>query len=258
MGVSEAAVSPWRPRARAGGRAALQHRSSPGAPHRLSAKPLERWPELLPHGAAAAGCRGHVWPRPRGREHASGMWRWVSSGPWPPLPPHAPVASPNVGAPGTATRCSGPRALAPRHLACDPKGAQSQPQALWFIDAAGGSPRPHVVCTSAPVGHTPPWRPWGTRAQLSAIGARSRAAWSASGVARRVPAVPCSQTAWPRGRRSGCMWRAARPMPPHSTRMRGSRLTCRASSAARGAGSICRLAVATWATPSNGAVDHGG
>jgi DDE superfamily endonuclease len=78
-------------------------------------------------------------------------------------PPHAPVASPNAGA------------LAPRHLACDPKGAQTQPQALWFVDAAGVEPRPRVVRTSAPVGHTPLWWPWGTRAQLSAIGARSRA-----------------------------------------------------------------------------------
>jgi hypothetical protein len=50
------------------------------------------------------------------------------------------VASPNAGAPGAATRRSGPGALAPRHLACDPKGAQTQPQALWFIDAAGRVP----------------------------------------------------------------------------------------------------------------------
>lgn len=65
MGVSEAAVSQWMKRAREGGLAALQNRSSPGAPRRLSAEQLTRLPELLQHGAEAYGFRGQVWTRAR-------------------------------------------------------------------------------------------------------------------------------------------------------------------------------------------------
>jgi transposase len=65
LGVSEAAVSQWRKRARAQGPAALQHRSPPGLARRWSADQLARLPELLHRGAEAYGFRGQVWTRAR-------------------------------------------------------------------------------------------------------------------------------------------------------------------------------------------------
>jgi transposase len=65
MGVSEAAVSQWMKRAHAQGPAALQHRSPPGVPCRLSAGPLASLPELLHRGAEAYGFRGQVGTRAR-------------------------------------------------------------------------------------------------------------------------------------------------------------------------------------------------
>jgi transposase len=64
-GVSEAAVSQWMRRAREQGPSALQHRSPPGVPRRLSADQLARLPALLHRGAEAHGFRGHVWTRAR-------------------------------------------------------------------------------------------------------------------------------------------------------------------------------------------------
>jgi transposase len=65
MGVSEAAVSQWMKRARARGPAALQHRSPPGVPRRLSAGPLASLPARLHRGAEADGFRGPLWTRAR-------------------------------------------------------------------------------------------------------------------------------------------------------------------------------------------------
>ena len=61
MGVSEAAVSQWMRRARAGGSEAPRHRPPPGALRRLSADQLARLPTLLHRGAEADGFRGQVW-----------------------------------------------------------------------------------------------------------------------------------------------------------------------------------------------------
>lgn len=65
LGVSEAAVSQWMPRARLGGPRALRHRPSPGARRRLSADQLAQLPVLLPRGPAADGFRGALWTRKR-------------------------------------------------------------------------------------------------------------------------------------------------------------------------------------------------
>jgi transposase len=65
LGVSEAAVSQWLKRARAGGPEALRHRAPPGAPRRLSAEQLAQLPALLQRGAEAYGFRGQVWTRAR-------------------------------------------------------------------------------------------------------------------------------------------------------------------------------------------------
>jgi transposase len=65
MGVSEARVSQWMTRARAHGPAALQHRSPPGVPRRLSADQLASLPELLQRGAEAYGFCGQLWTRVR-------------------------------------------------------------------------------------------------------------------------------------------------------------------------------------------------
>ena len=65
LGVSEAAVSQWLKRARAGGLEALRHRPSPGAPRRLSAEQLAQLPALLQRGAEAYGFRGQAWTRAR-------------------------------------------------------------------------------------------------------------------------------------------------------------------------------------------------
>jgi transposase len=77
MGVSEAAASQWMKRAREQGSAALQHRSPPGVPRRLSADQLARWPALWPRGAEAYGFCGQVWTRARvavGIHLECGVW----------------------------------------------------------------------------------------------------------------------------------------------------------------------------------------
>ena len=53
------------------------------------------------------------------------------------------------------------------------KGAQAQPQRIFFIDESGFYPLPSVVRTYAPVGQTPILREWWTRDHLSAIAAIS-------------------------------------------------------------------------------------
>jgi transposase len=65
LGVSAGAVSQWVTRARTAGPDALRHRSPPGAPSRLTAEPLARWPDLLHQGPTAYGFRGDLWPRSR-------------------------------------------------------------------------------------------------------------------------------------------------------------------------------------------------
>jgi len=65
LGISEGAVSQWMKRAREDGPTALQHRSPPGAPRRLSADQLAGLPALLHRGAEAYGFRGQVWTRGR-------------------------------------------------------------------------------------------------------------------------------------------------------------------------------------------------
>jgi transposase len=65
LGVSEGAVSQWMTRARTGGPRALRHRPPPGAPRRLSAEQLARWPALLQRGPTTYGFRGDVWTRRR-------------------------------------------------------------------------------------------------------------------------------------------------------------------------------------------------
>jgi transposase len=58
-------------------------------------------------------------------------------------------------------------------VASPQKGAQTQGQAIFFIDESGFYPLPSVVRTYAPVGHTPTLREWYTREHLSAISALS-------------------------------------------------------------------------------------
>jgi transposase len=58
-------------------------------------------------------------------------------------------------------------------VACHQQGAQAQHQVILFIDESGFYPRPSVVRTSAPRGHTPILREWWTRDHLSAISAIS-------------------------------------------------------------------------------------
>ena len=53
LGVSPAAVSQWRKRARKDGPQALRHRSPPGAPRRLAPEQLARLPDLLHRGPEA-------------------------------------------------------------------------------------------------------------------------------------------------------------------------------------------------------------
>ena len=65
LGVSEAAVSQWMQRARAGGTQALRRRPPPGAPRRLAAEQLAQLPTLLRRGPAASGFRGQLWTRKR-------------------------------------------------------------------------------------------------------------------------------------------------------------------------------------------------
>src|SRR5919107_370209 len=62
LGVSKAAVSRWKKRARAGGGVqALKPRPAPGARPRLSEEQRARVPELLERGAEAHGFRAEVW-----------------------------------------------------------------------------------------------------------------------------------------------------------------------------------------------------
>lgn len=61
LDVDKSAVSHWQGRAARGGQAALEARSRPGAPAKLSAAALSRVPEFLSYGAEAYGFRGEVW-----------------------------------------------------------------------------------------------------------------------------------------------------------------------------------------------------
>lgn len=61
LGVTRGAVSQWLTRARTGGRAALRHRSPPGASPRLTAEHRAAIPTLLARGAEAHGFIGQVW-----------------------------------------------------------------------------------------------------------------------------------------------------------------------------------------------------
>src|SRR5918996_1815824 len=65
FGVSEGAVIEWMKRGREGGPQALHHRSSPGAPRRLSGEQLGQLSDLLRHGPEAYGFRGQLWTRGR-------------------------------------------------------------------------------------------------------------------------------------------------------------------------------------------------
>jgi transposase len=72
LGVSEASVSQWLTRGRAGGGDALQSRPRPGAPPRLTAEQRAEIPGLLARGAETYGFRGDVWTAAR---IAEVMWR---------------------------------------------------------------------------------------------------------------------------------------------------------------------------------------
>jgi transposase len=61
LGVSEETVSRWLTRGRDGGPEALQARSSPGRPPKLSLAQRRLIPEFLWHGPEAYGFRGDVW-----------------------------------------------------------------------------------------------------------------------------------------------------------------------------------------------------
>jgi transposase len=65
LGVTEGAVSQWMSRGKTQGPEALRHRSSPGAPPRLSPKQRAHLPGLLARGAEAFGFRGQVWTAAR-------------------------------------------------------------------------------------------------------------------------------------------------------------------------------------------------
>jgi transposase len=85
----------------------------------------------------------------------------------------APLAPPTARTARSAARRRGDCTLARRDLADPQKGAEAQPQRLFFIDASGFDPLPSVVRPDAPVGHTPILRDWWTRDHLSAIRAIS-------------------------------------------------------------------------------------
>jgi transposase len=72
LGVSEASVSQWLTRGRAGGVDALQSRPRPGAPPRLTAEQRAEIPGLLARGAETYGFRGDVWTAAR---IAEVIWR---------------------------------------------------------------------------------------------------------------------------------------------------------------------------------------
>jgi transposase len=136
-------------------------------------------PAGRPTRALAPGCRSLWLSRPgldsstRGRRHAPGMWCLVPSIPCQPPSAGSPMEPATAHAAGSPARRSSDRALAPRDLASPQQGAPAQQPRLCCIDASGVSPVPSVVRTSAPVGHTPILREWGTREQLSAISALS-------------------------------------------------------------------------------------
>src|SRR5262245_43091060 len=65
LGLTQAAVSQWIARGRAGGDQALRNRKSTGAPRRLSTDHRAQLPALLARGAQAFGFRGDVWTRAR-------------------------------------------------------------------------------------------------------------------------------------------------------------------------------------------------
>jgi DDE superfamily endonuclease len=84
-----------------------------------------------------------------------------------------PLESPKTSPARPPTRRSGHGLLARGHLAGAEKGAQAQPQRIFFIDESGFYPLPSVVRTYAPVGHTPILREWWTRDHLSVIAGSS-------------------------------------------------------------------------------------
>jgi len=65
LGVSKGAVSQWVKRARGGGIESLRHRTSPGAPPRLTWEQRAQLPQLLAQGAQSLGFHGDLWTQPR-------------------------------------------------------------------------------------------------------------------------------------------------------------------------------------------------
>jgi len=65
LGVTEGAVSQWFKKVREKGLQSLRSRKGGGPKPKLSAKHLERLPELLAKGPEAYGFRGDVWTRAR-------------------------------------------------------------------------------------------------------------------------------------------------------------------------------------------------
>jgi transposase len=65
LGVTQAAVSQWIARGRAGGREALQNRPRKGATPKLTQQQRDQLPALLKRGAQAYGFLGDVWTQAR-------------------------------------------------------------------------------------------------------------------------------------------------------------------------------------------------
>jgi transposase len=75
LGVTPGAVSQWLARARAEGAQALNRRTSPGAPPKLSPQQKAQLPLLLRRGAPAFGFTGDVWTAARVATVIEDQWQ---------------------------------------------------------------------------------------------------------------------------------------------------------------------------------------
>ena len=175
LGISEETVSRWLALARDGGVQALQTRSRPGCPPKLSSAQKHLIPEFLWHGPEAYGFRGAVWTCARVARvikeefgvhyHKDHVGRLLKELGW---TPQAPITR-ALQRDEEAIKCWRDNVWPELQ-----RRARRERRVLVFEDESGFYLLPGVVRTYAPKGCTPVIRRKLTRDHLSVMGGMTR------------------------------------------------------------------------------------
>lgn len=171
LGASEASVSHWLARARAGGLEALLVQPPPGHPPRLSLAQKRLIPEFLWHGPEAYGFQGEVWTCARisrvieeefgVRYHKDHVGRLMKELHWTPQVPITRAIQRDEQAICHWREVTWPGLL---------QRTRRERRTLVFTDESGFYLLPGIVRTYAPEGKTPVIRNKQTRDHLSVMG----------------------------------------------------------------------------------------